>query len=52
MMKLAPVEGRRVRMPDGSLFSEAAEVDGSTFWLRRLADGDVEYAKTAKEPAK
>lgn len=52
MMILSPVEGRRVRNPDGSLFDKPAEVDGSPFWLRRLADGDVEHAKRTKEPAK
>ena len=52
MMKLSPVDGRRVRNPDGTLFAETAEVDGSPYWMRRLADGDVEHAKAQKkEPA-
>lgn len=42
-MKVWPAPGRRVRDPaNGQLLTRrGAEVSESTFWRRRLADGDV-----------
>ena len=37
-----PVNGKRVRKPDGTLLDIAGErVPRSSFWLRRRADGNV-----------
>lgn len=43
VLYLKPAAGRRVRKPDGALLREAGErVERSSYWLRRLGDGDVE----------
>lgn len=39
---LKPAPGLRVRRPDGALLAADGEpVEMSSYWLRRLADGDV-----------
>jgi hypothetical protein len=54
---LTPCEDRRVRKPDGvPLAPEGERVAISTYWARRIADGDVvpgksESAKAQKEKA-
>jgi Protein of unknown function (DUF2635) len=41
-----------VRMPNGRLLRPAGEkVPGTTFWYRRLRDGDVVIADTLQSPA-
>lgn len=41
-LTLKPKPGLTVRKPDGSKLAEAGEtVSRNSFWLRRLADGDV-----------
>lgn len=48
-----PVTGRRVRKLDGSLLAEQGEsVVWTSYWLKRLRDGDVEcVADAAPEPS-
>ncbi len=50
IVTLKPAAGTRVRKEDGSLLAAAGEpVTLSTYWRRRLADGDVvPVPKTAK----
>lgn len=44
-----PAEGRRVRLPDGSIIpAEGAEVEHDVFIRRRLADGDLVEATAPK----
>lgn len=45
-MRIQPVAGRLVRDPDtGREITAAVTVpDSDPFWLRRLADGDIELA--------
>lgn len=44
--------GRRVRKPDGTLLDEQGEsVMWSSFWLRRLRDGDVEIVDDVEPEA-
>lgn len=42
-MYVKPVEGRQVPDPDkgGLLPAEGRVVEATTYWLRRVADGDV-----------
>lgn len=43
-----PAEGRRVRYPADPrrvLPAEGAEVPAESYWLRRLADGDIELVE-------
>jgi len=51
-VKATPINGARVRKPDGSILSAAGEtVERSSFWLRREKDGDVKLeAIAAHEP--
>jgi hypothetical protein len=48
-MFVKPAEGRKVRHPitKQHLDAEGAEVPESTYWLRRLAEGDVVPAAPA-----
>lgn len=48
-----PAPNRLVRDPATGrpLPAEGAEVEGSSYWLRRLSDGDVVDASTEKKPA-
>lgn len=50
---LKPKEGLTIRKPDGSkLAAEGERVPRTSFWLKRLADGDVlpvEEAQADKE---
>jgi hypothetical protein len=45
---IKPATGLRVRTPDGGLLPESgATVERSSYWIRRLDDGDVtEVAET------
>ncbi|MBP8219728.1 MAG: DUF2635 domain-containing protein [Aeromonas sp.] len=51
---LKPKEGLTIRKPDGSkLATEGERVPRTSFWLKRLADGDVAEVKpAAKAPKK
>lgn len=53
---LKPKEGLTIRKPDGSkLAAEGERVPRTSFWLKRLADGDVlpvEEAQADKEDVK
>lgn len=52
-LKIRPAKGVRVRGPDGRVLPpEGAEVPRSSFWFRRLRDGDVELVEPKKAPAK
>lgn len=47
ILNIRPVEGRRVTMLDSrEILTRPASVQESPFWLRRLADGDVELDDT------
>ncbi|MDU7778699.1 MAG: DUF2635 domain-containing protein [Aeromonas caviae] len=47
-LTLKPKPGLTVRKPDGNKLAEAGEtVSRNSFWLRRLADGDVTEVKPA-----
>ena len=52
-MKIYPVPGRLVRDPvTGREVTAATEVhDHDTFWIRRLADGDVSLTDSAMPSA-
>lgn len=46
---LKPVDGRRVRHPDGPVLDDAGEhVSPSPYWDRKLSDGDVVEARAPK----
>lgn len=50
---LKPKEGLTLRKPDGSkLAAEGERVPRTSFWLKRLADGDVEHVKQAAKAIK
>lgn len=51
-MHIRPAEGRLVRDPKSKqpIPAEGAEVERSSYWLRRLKDGDV-VETTRKKPA-
>ncbi|WP_439596460.1 DUF2635 domain-containing protein [Falsiroseomonas sp.] len=52
MVRVAPVEGRRVRRPDtGAVIEVPVELPRDAFVLRRLADGDLALAETTPTPA-
>ncbi|MGY3873499.1 DUF2635 domain-containing protein [Aeromonas dhakensis] len=55
-LHLKPKEGLTIRKPDGSkLAAEGERVPRTSFWLKRLADGDVltvEEAQADKEDVK
>ncbi|MDO8932923.1 MAG: DUF2635 domain-containing protein [Rhodocyclaceae bacterium] len=41
-VKATPINGARVRKPDGSILqAEGEPVERSSYWLRRENDGDV-----------
>ncbi len=49
---IQPAPGLTVRKPVGGYLAEAGEeVNRDSYWLRRLADGDVLLAKPADIPA-
>jgi hypothetical protein len=49
---IQPAPGLTVRKPVGGYLAEAGEeVNRDSYWLRRLADGDVRLAKPAAIPA-
>lgn len=52
-VKATPINGARVRKPDGAILNAAGEpVERSSFWLRRKKDGDVTLEEiAAQEPA-
>ncbi len=52
-MKVEPVPARTVRDPvTGSELTAALDVpDGSPFWLRRVAEGDVKRVGTSADAA-
>ncbi len=50
MIKVEPVKGRFVRVPEtGRQVTEPVKVPASSFWLRRIGDGDVRRVETDKE---
>lgn len=50
---LKPVEGGRVRKPDGSVLPDEGDaVVFDTYWQRRLDHGDVEETTPPKAPKK
>ena len=49
---LRPAEGVKVRRPDGGHLAEKGEtVTMTSYWQRRLADGDVVEVKAAGDSA-
>lgn len=42
---IQPVDGRRVRLEDGTLLERAQAVEWSPYWQRRLDDGDIEISE-------
>jgi hypothetical protein len=52
-LKLKPATGLTIKKPDGSKLSTEGEVVPRTsFWIKRLADGDVVEVTTAAKVAK
>lgn len=50
MIKIKPKNGLIVLKPDGSKLNPAGEtVERSSYWIRRLKDGDVEIVAEAKK---
>jgi len=51
-MQIRPKRGRSVPDPArGDLLpAEGRSVEESSYWLRRLADGDIEQFRTEKKP--
>lgn len=47
-IKIKPAPDRRVRRPDGSLLEGEDTVERSSYWMRRLQDGDVLLVETKK----
>ena len=48
-LHVKPAEGRQVRREDGSIIpAEGAQVPNSTYYRRRLRDGDLVKVATAK----
>lgn len=53
-VKATPINGARVRKPDGAILNAAGEpVERTSFWLRREKDGDVKLEAIAarEQPA-
>jgi hypothetical protein len=51
-LALRPAEGRRVRLPDGTLVPDAgAELELDQFVMRRMADGDLVLVEETKKGA-
>lgn len=47
---VTPVKGARVRKPDGGLLDPQGEnLERSSYWVRRQADGDVTISKARVE---
>ena len=52
-LNLKPAPGLVIKKPDGSkLAAEGEKVPRTSFWLKRLADGDVEHVKQAAKAIK
>lgn len=53
-MQVKPVSGRQVPDPEkgGFLPPEGRAVEATTYWLRRLAEGDVAAVEPEPKPAK
>lgn len=51
-IKIKPAPDRRVRRPDGSLLEGEDTVERSSYWMRRLQDGDVVLVETLVETKK
>lgn len=52
-LNLKPKEGLTIRKPDGSkLAADGEKVPRTSFWLKRLADGDVNEVKPAAKATK
>jgi hypothetical protein len=53
-MLVKPVSGRQVPDPEkgGFLPPEGRAVEATTYWLRRLAEGDVAEVEAELKPAK
>ena len=52
-LNLKPAPGLVIKKPDGSkLAAEGERVPRTSFWLKRLADGDVEHVKPAAKATK
>lgn len=50
-VKATPINGARVRKPDGSILqAEGDLVERSSYWLRREKDGDVTLDAVTAEP--
>ena len=50
-MRIRPVGGARVRDPEtGALLTEPRDVACSTYWMRRLRDGDVAIVLPEPDP--
>jgi len=50
---LKPAPGLVIKKPDGSkLAADGEKVPRTSFWLKRLADGDVNEAKPAAKATK
>lgn len=52
MIRVKPIEGTKVRKPDGTILSSNGElVDRGPFWIRRIKGGDVvEVVKKENAP--
>ncbi len=51
--KVKPRAGAKVMKPDGTLLNpNGEEVEKTTYWVRRLRDGDVVEVNTKGEPKK
>lgn len=52
-LHLKPKKGLTIRKPDGSKLAAAGErVPRTSFWLKRIADGDVVEVKPAAKATK
>lgn len=52
-LKLKPADGLTIKKPDGTkLAAEGEVVPRSSFWIKRLADGDVVEVTTVAKAAK
>ena len=52
-LNMKPAPGLVNKKPDGSkLSAEGERVPRTSFWLKRLADGDVEHVKPAAKATK
>ena len=50
IIKVMPREGLQVRSPDGSILPpQGAEVERSSWWIRRERDGDVSILMNLEE---